>query len=691
MSPRIPLVLALCAVMCLTLVPLLTHAQPESPEDRATRVAWWKEARFGLFLHWGLYAVPAGTWGSGTDFGEWIRHSARIPLEKYDRFLSSFNPVRFNAATWVTMAKNAGMKYIVITSKHHDGFCLFDSRQTSFTVLSTPFRRDILKELSDECRKQGIRLCWYYSIMDWHHPDYLPRREWETTRSAEGADQDRYVSYMKEQLRELLTSYGEIGVLWFDGEWESTWNRERGKDLAAYVRSLQPTIIINNRVDGGRSGMEGFSHGEPSAGDFGTPEQQVPPTGLPGADWETCMTMNEHWGYNRNDHAWKSSGELVRTLADIASKGGNFLLNVGPTAEGTFPKESVQRLADIGAWMNVNSTAIYGTSASPFAGLPWGRCTKKEFPGGTRLFLHVFDWPSGGSLTVPGLLNTPLRASLLADPSSSPLVVERLHDGVRIALPQRPPDTINSVIVLDISALPEVCTPPELLATADIFVDTTTVTFAPVPPEIAIRYSIDGTDPGPNSNLYRAPIRLTHSATIAAQCYRDGIGLLAPSRHTLTRVTPAPARSYSDVTPGVRYRYFEGTWDSLPDFSTLVPRHEGVQTDFTLSSRLANERFAFEYTGLLRVPRTGVYTFAVESDDGSRLWLGDAPLVENDGLHGLKELDAVVALEAGLHPIRLEYFQKTGGDGLRITWAPAGGHRVPVAPSDLVHTSSPQE
>lgn len=300
----------------------------ESKADRDARMRWWQEARFGLFIHWGLYAVPAGEWKSTTDHGEWIRTTAQIPLEEYDKFVHQFNPAKFNPDEWVRIAKDAGMKYIVITSKHHDGFCLFDSKYTDFDVTSTPFKRDIMKELSEACRKQGIKMCWYHSIMDWHHPDYLPRREWEKDRSTEGADFDRYVQHMKNQLKELVTNYGEIGVLWFDGEWESTWNTKYGRDLYNYVRNLQPNIIINNRVGAGRSGMEGFTKEGEFSSDFGTPEQEIPATGLPGVDWETCMTMNDHWGYNSHDQNWKSAKDLIQMLADIASKGGNFLLNV---------------------------------------------------------------------------------------------------------------------------------------------------------------------------------------------------------------------------------------------------------------------------------------------------------------------------------------------------------------------------
>ncbi|HQU61486.1 MAG TPA: alpha-L-fucosidase, partial [Saprospiraceae bacterium] len=210
------------------------------PLTQDERMAWWREARFGLFIHWGLYAIPAGEWNGETDYGEWIRHSAQIPLETYDTLARQFNPTEFDARAWVRLAKQAGMKYIVITSKHHDGFCLFDAANSEFDVMSTPFKRDILKELAEVCREEGIRLCFYHSIMDWHHPDYLPRRPWETNRTTDGADYSRYVAYMKAQLKQLVSDYGDVGVLWFDGEWEETWTHEYGKEVHDYVRSLDP-------------------------------------------------------------------------------------------------------------------------------------------------------------------------------------------------------------------------------------------------------------------------------------------------------------------------------------------------------------------------------------------------------------------------------------------------------------------
>lgn len=416
-------------------------------------MAWWRDARFGLFIHWGLYAVPAGEWGESKNHAEWIRTTAKIPSETYNQLLSDFNPVYFNAKEWVRIAKNAGMKYLVITAKHHDGFCLWDSKLTDFDVMSTPYQKDLLKEISMACEKEGIKLGFYYSIMDWHHPDYLPRREWETERSSEGADYMRYVNYMKRQLKELLTDYGKISVLWFDGEWESGWTEEYGKDMYNYVRSLQPGIIINNRVGTGRKGMAGMTEEGEFAGDFGTPEQEIPNKGIPGLDWETCMTMNNHWGYNKYDKDFKSPDALIRKLIETASKGGNYLLNVGPTADGIFPQESVDRLRIIGNWMKINNESVYGTVASPLEIYDWGRSTMKEMKESTRFYLHVYTWPENGEVRIPDLKNEVIRSYFLHDPEEVELKFEQNPD-IRIFVPGEPPPTSHAVIVLDVVGSP---------------------------------------------------------------------------------------------------------------------------------------------------------------------------------------------------------------------------------------------
>jgi len=422
----------------------------ETEAETEARMEWWKDARFGMFIHWGLYAVPAGEYkGEQVEgIGEWIMNSLNIPIAEYEQFAQEFNPTQYNAKEWVRIAKDAGMKYIVITSKHHDGFALWDSEVSDWDVVeATPYEKDLLKQLADACQEEGITLCFYYSIMDWHHPDAQAMWEpnYQQGRDSEKANPNfqRYIDeYMKPQLKELLTEYGDIGVLWFDGEWVPAYTTEMGKDIYNYVRSLQPDIIINNRVDKGRKGMEGLDAEGDFAGDFGTPEQEIPDTGMPGVDWESCMTMNDTWGYKSFDDNWKSDETLITNLIDIVSKGGNFLLNVGPTAKGVIPQPSVERLKAMGDWMDVNGAAIYGAEASPFEAPEWGRFTQKD----GFIYAHVFEWPEDGKLTIPAI--TAKKAYLLADDENE-LMMNKNEDSLEISLPSTAPDPIASVVVLE--------------------------------------------------------------------------------------------------------------------------------------------------------------------------------------------------------------------------------------------------
>ena len=412
-------------------------------------MGWFREARFGMFIHWGLYAVPAGEWnGKPVDgIGEWIMNNAHIPVADYEKLAGQFNPVKFDAGAWVRAAKDAGVRYIVITSKHHDGFSMFDSQVSEYTIVkSTPFQRDPMKELAAACKEAGVRFCFYHSIMDWHHPDAQRIGYPNYNNAPSNPYFPRYVqNYLKPQLKELLTNYGPLGILWFDGEWIGDWKAEMGKELYAWCRSLQPDLIINNRIGKARNSMQGMDKGEGAVGDYGTPEQEIPATGFgPGVDWESCMTMNDTWGFKKNDHNWKSTATIINMLIDCASKGGNLLLNVGPTAEGEIPGPSLERLAEIGRWMKTNHEAIYGTTASPFRHLAWGKCTQK--PG--KLYLHVQKWPNDGKLLVP-VKNKLVKAYLLSEPDKA-LDVVATDGGARVSVPSAAPDPIATVVVAEI-------------------------------------------------------------------------------------------------------------------------------------------------------------------------------------------------------------------------------------------------
>jgi alpha-L-fucosidase len=439
--------------LLVAMVVAMSHAMawgytPESTVDVIAekgddeRMAWWREAKFGLFIHWGVYAVPEGKHGDRTDDDAWIMHGlhgANISPAEYKEYARQFNPKKYDPAAWVARAKEAGMKYIVITSKHHDGFALYPSDVTDWDVMdATPYGKDLLAPLVDKAKKEGLKVGFYYShAQDWMHPGgaklgYEEGGGWDEEHKG---DFDAYLENIAlPQVKEILSRY-PLDILWWD---TPTWirgNEKRDERTKPFVDALKlrPDIITN-----GRLGVEG---------DFNTPEQYVPRTGYEG-DWETCMTMNQHWGYNACDDDWKSSEELIHKLIDICSKGGNLLLNVGPTAEGEFPKESIERLRDMGAWMKVNGEAIYGTTRGPFTYLTWGAATRK----GDLLYLHVTDWPEHHKLHVP-LSSRVVSAALLTNPDELlPIKVEDRR--IVIDLPGKASDPIATVIVLKLGEEP---------------------------------------------------------------------------------------------------------------------------------------------------------------------------------------------------------------------------------------------
>lgn len=640
---------------------LLAQTPASAPDPR---LDWWREARFGLFIHWGLYAVPAGEWKGRDIYGEWIRTSAQIPLDEYDQFRERFNPTKFDADAWAKMAKDAGMKYVVITTKHHDGFSLFDSKHSEFDVMATPFRRDIMKELSTAVRANGLQMGWYHSIMDWHHPDYLPRRDWETTRSTEGADFNRFNRYLENQVTELLSNYGPIGVMWFDGQWEATWTPERGQPLYDLCRKLQPNVIVNDRV------------GTP--GDYRTPEQYVPEKGLE-VDWETCMTMNDHWGYNRANLNYKSTETLVRTLVDIASKGGNFLLNVGPTPEGEFPPESVQRLREMGAWMRVNGEAIYGTHAAQIDPPKWGRITRK----GRTVFLHIFDWPKDRKLILEGVGNDVVGARLLGGRA---LRARRTGGGIEVRLPARKPEGPVAVVQLDLRGDLIAYSAPAFRFASDVFIEEGAVEIVPSSPEIQVRYTTDGSAVSASSPLYQQPIRLTEDAHVRAQGFHRGRAATPLIEHSFRKVLPMVGAPAPGRTGGLALSIYPGDFDKLPNFAELQPVRRGNASALELDAK--NEREARVYEGFVRVSSTGIYVFELTSDDGSRLFVGRTSqgpnlVVDHDGLHGSTAKAGGVALSAGWHPIRVEWFNKTGAASLEVKAGLAGGLLNPISNQDL--------
>ena len=454
-------VFAICVVVIFSSAIAQENSQ-SSDKDPTDRMEWWQDARFGMFIHWGAYSKAGGAWHGETNHAEWLQFSAKIPLAEYTEYAKTFDPESFNADEWVEIAKNAGMKYLVVTTKHHDGIAMFDSKSSPHNIVKlADLKFDPIKELSEACHKQGIHFCTYYSLgRDWQDPDVPTGSKgktapgWRSNLVDYPNEEDKEFSKyferkVKPQVRELLTNYGPIGVMWFDTPEQIT--PEQSAELLKLIRSLQPDCIVNARIGNG-------------LGDYGTPEQTIP-SDIGSEPWETCMTLNGHWGYNKADDDWKSYESLLRNLIDIVSKGGNYLLNVGPTGEGVIPEPSVERLSEIGKWLSLNGEAIYGCDATPFGqelgaidktntdkkGKPkfntkWDwRCTTK--PG--VLYLHLFNWPEDGSFELPGLESEVAKILLLADGRACKF---EQSDGIlTIDLPQHAPDEIASVIRIEIT------------------------------------------------------------------------------------------------------------------------------------------------------------------------------------------------------------------------------------------------
>jgi alpha-L-fucosidase len=439
----------------------LTNAQQKHAD--AERLAWWHEAKFGMFIHWGVYSMYGGVYkGYQQARGDaaWIENRCKIPVAEYRENARQFNPVNYNPEAWVKMAKDAGMKYLIITAKHHDGFALFDSKASNWNVSdATAYGKDLLKPLAEACHKNGIKLGFYYSqAVDWTNPGAsaarrLMKEGWPNPDSAK-IDQftkvhdghwdpiqltstfDEYIDKIAvPQVKELLTNYGKVSILWWD--YATQMKTVSGAEKLKSLLALQPGIITNDRL-----------HPD-FHGDTKTPEQGIPDRdAVDSQNWETCMTMNGSWGYKSYDHNWKSSEMLIRNLVKIVARGGNYLLNIGPKPDGTFPPECVERLQEIGQWMKVNGEAIYDSEAGHLPALKWGECTQKEIKGRTIIYLSVFDWPKDGHLEVPGLENPVSSAKLLAD--GTKLKIVQSKGKVTISVPATAPDAIASVIKLEV-------------------------------------------------------------------------------------------------------------------------------------------------------------------------------------------------------------------------------------------------
>jgi alpha-L-fucosidase len=451
---HLAIAVALC-ILCL-IVAVRLSAQNNPPQGQVTddeRIQWFQHDKFGMFIHWGPYSYLAGEWKGkqipvGTE-AEWIMQRFNIPVAEYREMAHNLNPIHFNAEEWVALAKATGMKYLAITAKHHDGFAMYHSQVSKYNIVDwTPFKRDPVKELSEACRSAGIRFCVYYSHReDWDDPDGYGNN-WDYDRSKKNFN--RYLEEKsKPQLRELLSNYGPLGLVWFDRGMDTP---EHAREFIQMVRQLQPRCLINGRVG---------SYGEDLMGDYQDMNDNGMPTGGLQEYWETPQTLNTTWGYSKFDQQWKTPGDVIHRMVEIVGKGGNYLLNIGPMADGTIPSPSAATLRRVGVWIEANGESIYGTSASPLPEQPWGRSTVK----GDKVYLHVFSWPGDGRLPVPGLKNEVVAAYALTAPSRK-LGVSSASGTSLIALPAKPLDDLDSVIVLQLAGPPQV-DPPTITQGSD--------------------------------------------------------------------------------------------------------------------------------------------------------------------------------------------------------------------------------
>ncbi|TWT32456.1 Alpha-L-fucosidase [Posidoniimonas corsicana] len=460
---RAMLFTAVAAALATLLVPPAAAQAPEATE-REERMQWWRDGRFGMFVHWGLYSGLAGTW-DGKQVGdrggmEWIQQRVRADTDAYAKAaIPLFKPKPGFATEWARLAKQAGCRYVVFTTKHHDGFALHDSAVSDYDAGST-LGRDLVREIVDACRAEGLRVGFYHSVIDWHHDQYAYANSQQLPHPLKGKpypngqrDHAKYVDYLHAQVDELISNYGPVDVMWWDYsaidyQGEEAWD---AFNLMRKVRAKQPGVIMNNRLfripEAGWESMQmaGISARlDPKYGDFITPEQHVPEEGMPGLDWETCMTMNTTWGYNRHDDAWKSPETLVRNLVDIVSKGGNYLLNIGPTGDGSVPQESVECMKAIGEWMDDNSPAIYGATLSEIKNPSWGRITASR--DGDAIFLCVFDTPEDGKLLIEGVPAAYSQGKLLG--TEMDIEFDRDGETLRLRLPDGAGDSLVPVIQL---------------------------------------------------------------------------------------------------------------------------------------------------------------------------------------------------------------------------------------------------
>jgi alpha-L-fucosidase len=673
----------ICAGFCALTISLLTPAvySDSAASGRPDRLEWFLNDKFGMFIHWGVYSDPAGEWKGrrGGNYSEWIMNDARIPAEEYAREIAAkFNPVDFEAEEWVSLAKNAGMKYIVITAKHHDGFAMYHSRVSPYNIVDfTPFKRDPMKELAAACRKHGIRLCFYYSqTKDWHHPD-AEGNHWDYPDTSS----KNFTRYLEEkcipQLRELLANYGPIGLIWFDTPGQIS--LEQSRYLTDLVHELQPECLVNGRV----------GHGQGDYKEMGDNYLPKPGERIDDA-WETSATMNHSYGYKKIDDDWKSTTRLIHSLIAVVCRGGNYLLNVGPTGKGVIQKESVERLRGIGEWLKVNGEAIYDTR-------PWKIDLENEnvafttSADGKYLYVICTEWPGeklrletvrlkkGSPVTMLGYETGPLNWKQNANYLQIDIPKEIQQEG------QRPCRHAWVFKTQAMASVPQ----PEMRPAAGVF-NQSNIFVEIVPPDNAeVFYTIDGSRPTSESRRYSGPLTLNRSTKVRARCYRKDHGLSRIVENDY-RIGFFNALDLSDVDlkNGLHARHYQGVWNWLPNFNALSPTSTSVVQSFKVPNA---DGFGIVYSGYILLPEDGRYDFALRSDDGSRLSINGFEIVDNDGCHGVgSPKTGHLYARKGFHAIEIEYFENHGGQDLDVHYKvpSASGEFLPIPFSNLYHRVS---
>lgn len=731
----------------------------ETTTERNLRMQWWREARFGQFIHWGAYSHLAGVFrGTPTGgLGEWIMNDLHISRADYENDAAKLiNPTSFNAQQWVTLCKNAGQKYMVITSKHHDGFSLFDTGVTGFKGETSAnlysitrfgsYGQDPIAFLAQECKTQGVKFCFYYSIMDWHHST---QSGWNPTSMLSG-QKDNYVNQMKEQLMELMTRY-DPEVLWFDGEWVGWWTTADGQALYRYLRTMKPSLIVNNRV-GKRAQTDG---------DFGTPEQEIPPTGLP-YDWETCMTINNTWGYKTSDTSWKSTNTLIKNLAETSSKGGNYLLNIGPTGLGVTPQASIDRLNQMGGWLSVYGESIYATKASCYPDIPsWGYYTTKT----GRLYIHVITWPGSGQLTIPRLNNAINRVYPLNDSGTTYSYTLTSTDMI-ITVPGTAPNQYDSVIAVDLVGDP---TPQGVThslvynkptAVSNYYQNNSTYDGAKAVDEVsATRWATDDgitscwleADFGANTTFNKtitkecidygqrvagykiqywngsswldaytgttigssktdtfaavtgSKVRLNITSVTGAfgptfwefMVYNEGGATSTPAPTATSTPTPTPTPTATSTPPGGTGTGLRGEYFDNMDLTNLKVTRTDATVNFDWGSgspdaSVGVDTFSARWTGQVQPKYSQTYTFYTMSDDGIRLWVNNQQLVNNWTDHGPTENSGTISLTAGTkYDIKMEFYENGGGAVAKLSWSSSSQAKEIIPQSQLYPATGP--